>query len=57
MMAFCIPFGYAILGPVGAIAGFLASLAEKLEVGWLDDNITVPLISLSTVTLLPILQI
>jgi len=57
MMAFCIPFGYAILGQVGAIAGFLASLAEKLEVGWLDDNITVPLISLSTVTLLPILQI
>jgi dolichol kinase len=49
MMAFCVPFGYLIFGLVGALSGLLASLVEKLEFRWVDDNITVPLVSLSTI--------
>ncbi|MCX8171687.1 MAG: dolichol kinase, partial [Candidatus Bathyarchaeota archaeon] len=46
MMTVCAPVGWAILGIAGLISGIAASLIEKLEYKWLDDNITVPLVSL-----------
>ncbi len=43
MALFCIPFGYIFFGPVGAIAGLVASIIEHFEFNPIDDNITVPL--------------
>ncbi len=45
MMTICVPVGYLLLGIVGLISGVAASIIEKFEYKWLDDNITVPLIS------------
>lgn len=45
-----IPVGYIVLGPVGAVAGLLASIVEHFEIKpIIDDNITVPLISFLTI--------
>ncbi len=41
----CVPLGYAYLGPIGALAGAMASLIEHLE--FIDDNLSIPLTSLS----------
>ncbi|GBC71493.1 hypothetical protein HRbin02_01277 [Candidatus Calditenuaceae archaeon HR02] len=51
---FCIPTGYLLLGVSGAVAGAAASIIEKLEFGRVDDNITVPLVSFTTLLALPI---
>ncbi|ADI31375.1 dolichol kinase [Staphylothermus hellenicus] len=41
-----IPIGYLVLGPLGGVAGLLASIIEHFEIKPLiDDNITVPLAS------------
>jgi len=45
MMGVCAPVGYLLLGIAGLTAGVAASLIEKFEYKWLDDNITVPLVS------------
>ena len=45
MMGICAPVGYFLLGIAGLAAGVAASLVEKFEYKWLDDNITVPLVS------------
>jgi len=45
MMSICAPVGYLLLGTVGLVSGVAASLVEKFEYKWLDDNITVPLVS------------
>jgi dolichol kinase len=45
MMGICAPVGYLLLGIAGLAAGVAASLIEKFEYKWLDDNITVPLVS------------
>jgi len=45
MMGICAPVGYLLLGIAGLAAGVAASLVEKFEYKWLDDNITVPLVS------------
>jgi phytol kinase len=42
MAAFCVPFGLAVLGPSGAIAGLVSSLVERFEFGPVDDNVLVP---------------
>jgi hypothetical protein len=42
MAAFCVPFGFAVLGPSGAIAGLVSSLVERFEFGPVDDNMLVP---------------
>jgi phytol kinase len=43
MLIVCIPVG-ALLGVVGILAGIAATAVER--VGWIDDNISVPLVSL-----------
>lgn len=53
MALFCVPAGFICLGFTGAVAGAAASLIEKLEFGWIDDNITVPLISFAIILILP----
>jgi phytol kinase len=45
MMGICAPVGYLLLGIAGLAAGVAASLVEKFEYKWLDDNIIVPLVS------------
>ncbi len=54
MALFCIPAGFLSLGVSGAVAGAAASIIEKLEFRWVDDNITVPLVSFITLLALPI---
>jgi phytol kinase len=44
-MAVSVPVGAALFGVVGALAAFIAALVEKQ--GLLDDNISVPLVSLA----------
>ena len=46
MASFSIPVG-VILGPIGVISGALVSIIEHFEFGPIDDNITVPLVSLT----------
>jgi phytol kinase len=46
MAAVSMPTG-AILGPIGIIAGAVASIIEHFEMGPIDDNITVPVVSLA----------
>ncbi len=53
MALFCIPTGFLLLGVSGAVAGAAASIIEKLEFRWVDDNITVPLVSFITLISLP----
>jgi dolichol kinase len=43
MLAVCIPVG-ALMGLAGVLAGVVATAVERIE--WLDDNISVPLVSL-----------
>lgn len=43
MLLVCIPIG-ALLGIVEALTGFVATAVERVE--WIDDNISVPLVSL-----------
>ncbi|MEM0482415.1 MAG: dolichol kinase [Nitrososphaerota archaeon] len=57
MALFCIPAGLLTLGVSGAVAGFAASLVEKLEFRWIDDNITVPLISFIILLALPMSRV
>jgi dolichol kinase len=45
MMGICAPVGYLLLGIAGLAAGVAAYLVEKFEYKWLDDDITVPLVS------------
>jgi len=45
MALFCVPLGYLLMGPLGALAGLLASIVEHFELPPLDDNITVPLVA------------
>ncbi len=45
MATVSIPTG-AILGPMGVISGFIASIIEHFEFGPIDDNITVPAVTL-----------
>ncbi|MCE4612092.1 MAG: dolichol kinase [Desulfurococcales archaeon] len=40
-----VPMGYAAAGDIGAIIGLAASLAERLELGPIDDNIIVALVA------------
>lgn len=40
-----IPIGYAYVGPLGALAGAVASVVEHFEWPPIDDNVTVPLTS------------
>ncbi|MEM0445747.1 MAG: dolichol kinase [Nitrososphaerota archaeon] len=53
MGAFCIPVGLFVMGLSGAIAGAGASIVEKFELGKIDDNITVPLLSFLLMVILP----
>lgn len=46
MAALCVPIGYACAGLWGAIAGVASSIIEHFELNPLDDNITVPLVTL-----------
>ncbi len=46
MAAFCVPFGFAVLGLPGAVAGLVSSLVERLEFGPVDDNVLVPVSAL-----------
>ncbi len=43
MLLVCIPIG-ALLGLVGVLTGVVATLVERVE--WMDDNLSVPLVSL-----------
>ncbi len=51
MAAFCVPVGYAIAGPWGALAGAASSVIEHFELKPLDDNITVPLTALAVLVI------
>lgn len=44
MLLACVPIG-SFLGIKGIISAFIASIIERYEYKWIDDNITVPLIS------------
>lgn len=46
MASISIPTG-AILGPVGVLSGAIASIIEHFEFGIIDDNITVPAVTLA----------
>ncbi len=47
-----IPIGYLILGWVGGLAGLMASIVEHYELKpFIDDNITVPLVSFLVILL------
>lgn len=54
MAAFSIPVGAAVLGLAGAVAGAVASVIEHFESNPIDDNITVPLSSFSTLFLVKV---
>jgi dolichol kinase len=43
MLLVCIPIG-ALLGLVGIITGIIVTLIERVE--WMDDNLSIPLVSL-----------
>jgi len=43
MLLVCIPIG-ALMGLVGVLTGVAATLVER--VGWMDDNLSIPLVSL-----------
>lgn len=43
MLLVCIPIG-ALMGLVGVLTGVAATLVER--VGWIDDNLSIPLVSL-----------
>jgi len=49
MAAFCVPFGLAVLGPPGALAGLVSSLVERFEFGPIDDNVLVPASALAVI--------
>ncbi|MEN3047233.1 MAG: dolichol kinase [Candidatus Caldarchaeales archaeon] len=49
MMGFCVPYGFAVLGVPGAVAGLLASLVERFEFGPVDDNVIVPATALAVI--------
>ena len=51
MLAICIPLGLP-LGLKGILAAIIASIIEHYEYKWVDDNITVPLISFLLVSAL-----
>ncbi|MEM4688020.1 MAG: dolichol kinase [Thermofilaceae archaeon] len=51
MAAVCIPIGYVYAGLWGALAGLASSVIEHFELRPLDDNITVPLVSLAILAL------
>ncbi|MCS7146307.1 MAG: dolichol kinase [Nitrososphaerota archaeon] len=53
MALFCVPIGFLSLGYTGAVAGTVASIVEKIEIGRIDDNITVPLVSFILIWTLP----
>lgn len=44
MLLTCLPIG-ALLGLKGVVSAFAVSLIERYEYKWIDDNITVPLLS------------
>ena len=44
MLLTCLPIG-ALLGFKGVFSAFVVSLIERYEYKWVDDNITVPLVS------------
>ncbi len=45
MAVVSIPLGYAYVGPLGALAGAVASVVEHFERPPIDDNVTVPIAS------------
>jgi dolichol kinase len=51
MAAVSIPIGYIYVGPVGALAAAVASVVEHFEWPPVDDNITVPVVSLAIMVL------
>ncbi|MEM4189963.1 MAG: hypothetical protein QW544_05565 [Candidatus Caldarchaeum sp.] len=51
MASFCVPVGFASMSFAGALSGALASLVEKFEFGRIDDNITVPIVSFTSLLL------
>lgn len=42
-----IPIGYSLAGIPGAIAGALATIAERFEFGYIDDNILITIVSIA----------
>ncbi|MGC8973741.1 MAG: dolichol kinase, partial [Thermoproteus sp.] len=52
MAAVSIPIGYIYAGPIGALAGAVASVVEHFEWPPVDDNVTVPVVSF-VIMLLP----
>ncbi|MEL9990246.1 MAG: dolichol kinase [Thermoproteus sp.] len=46
-----IPIGYIYVGPLGALAGAVASVVEHFEWPPIDDNVTVPLVSFAIMLL------
>ncbi|RJS85756.1 dolichol kinase [Candidatus Bathyarchaeota archaeon] len=51
MLITCAPIG-ALLGFKGVVSAIVASLIERYEYKWIDDNITVPLISFFILSML-----
>jgi hypothetical protein len=45
MAAVVVPISYAAAGEVGALIGLLASAAERLEIGPIDDNVIIVAVS------------
>jgi len=45
MAAVSLPIGWLYMGSIGAVAGLLASVVERLEFPPIDDNVLVPLTS------------
>jgi len=43
MLLVCVPIG-ALMGLVGVLTGVIATLVERVE--WMDDNLSIPLVSL-----------
>ena len=51
MMAICIPIG-SILGLKGVLSAIIVSIIEHYEYKWINDNITVPIISFLMISIL-----
>ncbi|MCX8165727.1 MAG: dolichol kinase [Sulfolobales archaeon] len=41
----CVPMGFLFAGTAGAAAGLLASIVERFEFGYIDDNVLITLVT------------
>lgn len=53
MAVVCVPVGVVVQGFWGGVAALASSIVEKFEIGRIDDNITIPLVSLAILTVGP----